>query len=256
MSTEAGLGPGPEETLDAIGGDELRLLQHRRGYRFTLDAILLAGFALQSIGARPARHLVDLGTGSGVVGLLVTRRGGARRTTLIEVQPALASLARRNAALNDLEAEVIEADLRQPILSLAHSADLVVSNPPYVPVADGKPCSDEERNIARREERCTLEELVAATKRLLRPEGLATVVYPVARLPALLAALTAHRLSPARLRFVHPKPHEPAYAFLLEARPNSRRPLRVEPPLVVHGEDGAWTREVRWLLSKAESAAG
>lgn len=222
--------PGPGETLDAIAGGAVRLLQRRDGYRFNEDAAHLASFVLE--GPAP-RRVVDLGAGCGVVGLLVVRGAAPEETVLVELQPVLADLARRNVLLNAAgSVRVVEGDLRELRGVLEPDAwDLVVANPPYFAAGTSRMSPNEEKALARHETACTIGELMSAARRLVRADGRVAVVFPSARLADLFAAAADARLHPSRLRFVHPRPGEPAGVALLEATP-AKRPLRVEPPLV------------------------
>lgn len=226
------LAPGPDETLDSVGS--VRILQRRGGYRFTLDAVLLADFAVA--GGAP-RRAVDLGAGSGVIGLSVATRTPLDALSLVEIQPGLASLSRRNALLNGIDvAHVIEADLRR-LSDDAPSGewDLVLSNPPWFEVGRYRLNPESEKAIARHELACTIADVAHAARRLMTPDGRVAVVLPVHRLSDAFTALAAAELHPSRMRFVHPRVDEPANTFLLEAV-TTKRELVVEPPLVVHPE--------------------
>lgn len=244
------LAPGPGETLDAIGDGEVRLLQPRDGYRFTLDSVLLAGFALGARVPDGALEVIDVGTGCGVVGLLLKARRPEWSVRGIELQPGLASLARRNAAINALAFDVTEGDLRALPVPLKGAFRLAVSNPPFFDAAAGKPCLDDERSRARHDATAGPADLARALKLLLRSNGVACAVFPARRLAELLAAWSAQRVTPTRLRLVHPREGREASVALVEGRPHSRAPLVVEPPLFVHDEAGGYRDEVVALLGR------
>ncbi len=239
-----------ELTRDEILRGQLSLWQPRQGYRFSVDALLLARFARDAAGDRAA-EIADLGAGCGVVGLALARALPAARVTLVELQPRLAALCRQNATENELapRVTVCEADLRAlrgvlPGETFHH----VVSNPPYRPAGQGRVSPDPERALANAEGAVTLEQVVAAAARLLRPRGTLSVVYPAERLPALLAACAPSDLRPVRLRLVHPRAGAPARRLLLTARKGAGAALVVEPPLVVHEGDDAYTAQVAAIL--------
>lgn len=229
------IAPGPDETLDSVGS--VRILQRRDGYRFTLDAVLLADFALA--GGAP-RRVVDLGAGSGVVGLAVATRTPLDALALVELQPGLASLARRNARLNGVEvAQVVEADLRQlPDDIPSGDWDLVLSNPPWFELGRYRLNPHSEKAIARHEIECTLADVADAACRSMSPDGRVAVVLPAHRLSDAFTAFASAELHPSRIRFVHPHSEEPANTFLLEAV-RAKRELVVEPPLVLVAESTA-----------------
>ncbi|ADO72361.1 tRNA1(Val) (adenine(37)-N6)-methyltransferase [Stigmatella aurantiaca] len=245
------LQPGPGETLDAICGGEVQVLQRRAGYRFSLDPILLAHFAVYEAGAHRGR-LIDLGTGSGIIPLVLAKRLGLREVTGLELQPRLYSLAERNVYLNRCEQQVtlVQGDLRQVSrLFAAGSFCHVLCNPPYRACATGRSSVMMERAIARHEVACSLPDVARAARHLLTPRGGLSLVYPAARFAELVAVLREHRLEPKTVRMVHPRAERPAKLVLLHAVKGGRADLRVLPPLVLHAEDEhAFTDEVSAMV--------
>jgi tRNA1Val (adenine37-N6)-methyltransferase len=213
----------------ACGGREVRLLQRRGGYRVTQDARLLAEFACLSAVPAGSGRVLDLGCGGGAVALLVQAAQPEWAVEGLEVQPALAALARRNAALNGLPVTIHEGDWREPGLP-AGAWSLVTCNPPYHPVPSGRLSPYAERALSRHELRGAIEDAARAARRLLSPDGAAAFVYPAGQLARLFAALGSAGLGPVRMRFVHPASGASASTVLVEARPGSRRPVRVEAP--------------------------
>ena len=246
MADPVALGPHHGETLDAILGGLVRVLQHERGYRFSLDPILLADFAART----PARSAADLGTGSGVIALLLAALGGAEHVVGIEVQAGMADLARRAVALNGLgdRVEIVQGDLRDPQALPRDHFELVVSNPPFRPVAEGPPSPHRERALARTEIAATMTDVIHTTQRILRSGGRACFVYPATRLAELLTALSKAALWPRRLRLVHPRLGAPAELCLVEAGKGKAHPLEVLPTLVVHEANGDYTLELKRIL--------
>lgn len=237
-----------DETLDRICG-ELEIFQARKGYRFGIEALLLAGF-VQPGGGR----LLDLGTGSGVLPLVLTRFGKVDRAVGVELQPALADRARRSVAHNGLAERItiVQGDLRKldglgPDLPPS-GFDRVVANPPYGRAGTGRENPDDEKAVARHELHVTLEQVVAAAARLCAVRGQFCVVVPPVRLVELLRLCERAGLRPARLRLVHGRVDLPAKHSLLEAVRGGRMDLEVEPPLTVYGPEGAYTDEVRGML--------
>lgn len=245
------LQPGPGETLDAICGGEVQVLQRRLGYRFTLDPLLLAHFAVYEGGA-PRGRLMDLGTGCGIIPLVLARRLGRKDITALELQPRLFSLAERNVYLNRCEREVtlVQGDLRRveeqfPAGSFAH----VLCNPPYRARASGRSSLSIEKAIARHELACELPDVARAAAHLLVPRGGLCMVYPASRFSDLVTVLRGQRLEPRTVRWVHPRADRPAKLVLLHAVKGGRADLTVLSPLVVHAEDEhAFTEEVRAMI--------
>ena len=240
----------PDETLDAVSGGALVLAQRRAGYRFNQDSVLLARFACAAAIPDDGRA-VDLGTGSGIVALLLARWCPSWRVTGVEVQPGFVARARSNAERNGLPVDVVEADYRLPVPALpAGGFHLVVSNPPFHAAETGRTSPDPEKAIARQEVLGSVEEVVKASKRLLRSDGRLCVVYPAPALGRVAVALSAAGFVPTRWRFVHGHQGAAASVVLVEAQPGGRRVAVVEPPLLLLGADGAESDEARrWLRS-------
>jgi tRNA1Val (adenine37-N6)-methyltransferase len=253
MNPAAALDAESGETLDSVAG--VRILQRRDGYRFNLDAVLLAAAGLEGLETEAALRAVDLGTGSGIVALLLKRWRAAWNVTGVEVQPSLAALARRNAALNGTPLEVLEADWRSlGTPGRAGTADLVVCNPPYFAADRGQPCADAEKAAARQELNGGIDGAAKAAARLVRGNGVVRFIQAAQRLTETIHAFEQAGLGVTRLRCVHARQGEEAYAVLLEGMVGSRRRLAILPPLIVHGPDGGYTGEVDRLLR--ESTAG
>ena len=240
-------------TLDELLRGRLRLLQPRRGYRLSVDPLLLADFALRQCGPAPGR-VCDLGAGVGVVGVALLRAAPTATGLLVELQPRLCDLARRNVELNGLggRLESHEGDLRQLPARYHGRFDLCVANPPFRSVGSGKPNPDPEKALANVEVACSLADLAAAAHRLLKPRGHLALVHDAARLAEVLAVLPAAGLRPEVLRLVHPRADEAASRLLLLARRVAGpSPLRTEPPLVLHETDGSYTTEAATILGEA-----
>ncbi len=222
----------PDETLDTLREGRLKIIQKKHGYRFSVDALLLARFA----GEGRTGRVADLGTGSAVIPLLLAAEKAARRIVGFEVQEELADMARRNVALNGFEdrIEIVHGDIKDLASPpLRESFDLVLSNPPYVPAGQGRLSDNPEKAVARHEVACSLEDVLRAAFHLVRTGGRVALVYPAERLPDLLVALRARGLEPKRLRMVHPRLGDPARLTLLEATKGGRPRLEILPPLVL-----------------------
>jgi tRNA1(Val) A37 N6-methylase TrmN6 len=231
----------PGERLDHLITNDLKIIQSPDVFSFSLDAVLLARFA----GVPPRGRILDLCTGNGVIPLLLSTRTKAAVDGL-EIQPRLADMARRSVACNGLEKRIriIDGDLRTFGLPQGEPYDAVTVNPPYLPVGSGEAKGNPHQAMARHELACTLEDAVAACARLVRPGGRVSMVHRPARLAEILAALQRHRLEPKRIRFVHPRPQAEANMVLIESRQGGRPDVRLLPPLIVYGEDGAYTKEL------------
>ncbi len=224
-----------KETLDnlAIGG--LQLLQAAQGYRYSLDPILLANFVVLRSGAQ----VVDLGTGCGIIPLVLARLNENSSLIGIERQGLLAERAVRNVELNGLSDRItiLSEDIRQiEELLPTKSVDVVISNPPYRRPGTGHVASNDERAAARHELAGGLNEFTAAAKWLLKNGGSFAVIYLAERLPELMAAMDGAGIEPKRLRMIHSRRGDAAKLLMLEGRKGGRPGLVVEEPLFVYRE--------------------
>ncbi len=207
------------------------------------DSFLLSAFPV----LRPGQRVCDLGCGAGLLSLLLLRRQPALRVTGVELSPIAAALAERNRRENGLEDcfSVTEGDLRDMgSLLPAGQWDLVVSNPPYYPPASGPAPGKEALRSARTEVSCTLTELCRAAAWMLRWGGSFCLVHKPERLTDALTELRAAGLEPKRLRLVSKTAGAAPSLLLAEGRRGGRPGLRIEPPLILTGTDGAPTAEL------------
>jgi tRNA1Val (adenine37-N6)-methyltransferase len=240
-------GSGMETTLDGVR--DIRVYQHRYGYRFSVDALLLYSF----VNVRHAYEIADLGAGSGIVGLLLAKKYEEAKVLLVELQEGLFRLARKNIELNGL-GERVTAMLSDIGLAAekagSMSFDLVVSNPPFRKPMSGRISLGEERAVARHEIMLRLPELIESSSRLLRARGRFFMVYHPERIVELMDTLREHCLEPKRLRFVHNDPSTVSKIVLVEAVKEGRAGIKIEHPLFLYRKDGSYTREVEEMYGK------
>jgi tRNA1Val (adenine37-N6)-methyltransferase len=240
------------ETTDSILNGAITLIQPRRGYRFSVDAVLLGRF----IRPRPGARIVELGAGCGVISIMAARLYAPREVVALEVQAELAQLAQRNAALNGVTVvRAVAADIRAKIAAVADGAfDLAIANPPYRSAGSGRRSPDRGRDLARAESKAELRDFVAAASRYLKHGGKAAFVFTAARAAELISELRAARLEPKRIRMMHPRLQLPATTILIEARKGGGVELEVEPPLILYAAQGVYSEEARSLLKGAPRA--
>jgi tRNA1Val (adenine37-N6)-methyltransferase len=211
---------------------------------FSLDAVLLANF----VDVRAGDEVLDLGTGTGVIPLLIAAKTEARRVVGLELIPEVARLAERNVRENALtdRIEIIEGDLREASLLFAsQSFQVVTANPPYYPVGSGKMPADPWRAAARHEVHCTLAEVVRAAGTVLPIGGRFAMVVCAARASEAREALERLEFGIRRYREVHPRQGGPASLVMMESVAGGWPAAEIEPPLVVYQADGAYSPELR-----------
>jgi len=234
----------PGERIDDLQFMNLRIIQSPDAFRFGMDSVLLADFAR----VRPRSRVCDLGTGSGILPLLLYGRSPDITCDAVEIQPDAAERAGRSMRLNGLEDKITvhNRDLKEARAFLPHAAfDLVICNPPYSPEKASLASTRPALRTARQEGGCTLEDVAAAAAWLLRSRARFSLMLPAARLTDAFDTLRRHRLEPKRLRLVHANVQRPARLALMEAMLDVNPGLIIEAPLIIHDLDGTDTQELR-----------
>ncbi|MGE3538353.1 MAG: tRNA1(Val) (adenine(37)-N6)-methyltransferase [Candidatus Tectimicrobiota bacterium] len=232
------------ESVTSADTWRLTLHQSPHGYRFALEVFLLADFVQEPL----AGPIMDLGTGCGVVALLLARRFPQQRLVGLELQPTLAAMAQRNIICNDLQErlEIVQGDIRQvPRLFQGGTFGTVVCNPPYRAVGHGRLNPHPEKALARHELALSLPQLAQAIRHLLPHRGRCTLVYHPSRLAELCGHFEAAQLRLRRLRLVHTSLRTPASIVLVEASRDGREALTVLPPLTVYEAVGTYSAEMQ-----------
>ena len=232
------------ERIDDLQRGGLRVIQRADAFRFGTDAVLLADFAA------PRRHdrVCDLGTGTGIIPLLLYARENTISADAVEIQPDMADMAARSMAMNGLNEKirVLPGDLRSIRTLLPHARyDLVTCNPPYGKAGGTLLNPDASKRLARHEESCAIEDVACAAAWLLQNGGRLCCVFPAARMIELSDAMRTYRMAPKRIRMVHSRVEKAAHLCLMEGMLDARPGLIIEPPLVIYDENNAYTPELR-----------
>ncbi|MBQ2948321.1 MAG: tRNA1(Val) (adenine(37)-N6)-methyltransferase [Clostridia bacterium] len=247
MEHEALMRPG--ERMDDLQRSGLRILQREEGFRFGTDAVLLADFAAPKKG----EHIADVGTGTGVLPLLLSARAEGTTFDAFEIQPDVADMARRSVQINALEARIrIHAlDCREAAKAIGHeTCHLVVSNPPYTAQGAGLVSPEKTRALSRSDSDCPLGEWIAACGRLLRNGGRLCCVFPAPRFLELCDAMRTARIEPKRVRFVVARESAAPKLVLTEGLKGGRPGLHVQPMLITHDAQGGFTPEMRRIYGE------
>lgn len=232
-----------EERLDDLQRNGYQIIQKKDGFCFGMDAVLLSGFA----AVKPGEKAIDLGTGTGIIPILLEAKYEGEHYTGLEIQDEVSEMAARSVALNHLEEKVsiVKGDIKEASrLFGAASFDVVTSNPPYMNDAHGLKNPDLPKAIARHEVLCTLDDVAREAAKLLRPGGRFYMVHRPHRLIEIITALTKYKLEPKRMKMVHPFVDKEANMVLIEAVRGGKSMIKVEAPIVVYREPGVYTQEI------------
>ena len=232
-----------DERIDDLQRNGYRILQKKKGFCFGMDAVLLSGFAR----VREGERAVDLGTGTGIIPILLQAKTEGRHFTGLEIQEEMAKMAARSVRLNGLEQQVdiVQGDIREASRLFGKASfDVVTTNPPYMNDAHGLQNPDPVKAIARHEVLCTLEDVVREAALLLKPGGRFYLVHRPHRLAEIITALKEQKLEPKRMKLVHPYVDREANMVLIEAVRGGRSMMKVEAPVIVYQEPGKYTDEI------------
>ncbi len=236
----------PNERLDDLECKSYFVVQERDGYCFNSDSVLVAN----AVRANSRERVVDLGSGSGVISILVAAKTKAKKVIGVEIQKHLADMSKRSIEYNKLQdrIEIINCDMTIVDRALGkESVDVVVSNPPYYVWKGGEASSID---ICRSEVAITLEGVIETASKLLKFGGRFYMICKAERLTDTLCAMREHKLEPKELRMILPKPDRAPDTFIVEGRKNGGRGLKITRALVVRGEDGELTEETRRIYGK------
>ncbi len=225
-----------DERLDDLQINGLRLIQNKKNFCFGIDAVLLANFAR----AKKGETVLDLGTGTGIIPILLTAKTHGKRFIGLEIQEDNFRLARRNVELNGLQdrVEIHHGDIKNMAeLYKPSGIDVITVNPPYVKAGSGL-LNDYSlhKTISRHEVLCNLEDIVKGSARLLKPNGRMYIIHRPARLCELINLFTGFKIEPKTIQFIHPSFGKNANLVLIEAVRGGNSMAKILPPVFVYPE--------------------
>jgi len=227
------------EDLDLKG---LRIIQNTELFCFGIDAVLLAWFASPSVHLKT--KVLEVGTGTGIIPLLLVGHDRTKKIEAIEVQDIMVEMARRSVALNGLEDQIVihQGDIRSKDLDLDYqNYDVIICNPPYMKKTHGEHAKGDSRAVSRHEVMMTIDDLAEFAKKYLKDKGKLIIVHRADRLGDVISALRGVSIEVKKLRFVHPYVHKPANLVLIEAIKKGNPFLKVAPPLIIYDDVGQYT---------------
>ena len=234
---------GEDERIDDLQRNGYRIIQKKKGFCFGMDAVLLSGFAQVKEG----EVAVDLGTGTGIIPILLEAKTKGKHFTGLEIQEEVAEMAGRSVRLNQLEnrVDIVRGDIKEASRLFGKASfDVVTSNPPYMNDNHGLKNPELPKAIARHEVFCTLDDVCREASLLLKSGGRFYMVHRPHRLAEIITALKTYKLEPKRMKLVHPFVDKEANMVLIEAVRGGRSMMKVEAPIIVYSEPGVYTREI------------
>ncbi len=234
---------GEDERIDDLQRNGYRIIQKKKGFCFGMDAVLLSGFAQVKEG----EVAVDLGTGTGIIPILLEAKTKGKHFTGLEIQEEVAEMAGRSVRLNQLEnrVDIVRGDIKEASRLFGKASfDVVTSNPPYMNDNHGLKNPELPKAIARHEVFCTLDDVCREASLLLKSGGRFYMVHRPHRLAEITTALKTYKLEPKRMKLVHPFVDKEANMVLIEAVRGGRSMMKVEAPIIVYREPGVYTQEI------------
>ena len=232
-----------DERLDDLQIKGYKIIQHPDKFCFGMDAVLLSEFATVNEGEKA----LDLGTGTGILPILLEAKNAGEHYTGLEIQPESVEMARRSVLYNDLQdrIDIIEGDIKEAskIFGKA-SMEVVTSNPPYMTNHHGLKNPNDAKAIARHELLCSLDDVVRESAAVLKPKGRCYFVHRPSRLVEIFEAMRKYRIEPKRMRLVYPYVNKEPNMVLIEGVRGGRPQLTVESPLIVYDAPGKYTEEI------------
>ena len=234
-------------TTDTFFNGQIQVIQNRKGYRFSIDAVLLANYASPRKGDR----VLELGTGCGIISIIMACRCTGLKIFAVEVQTELSDLAFINVRQNRLEdqIEIMGLDMKRltPHMISGH-CDLIVSNPPYHRPGSGRINPDSQRAIARHEIKANLDDVLQTARRMLRAAGRFVAIYVAERTTDILSQMRKEKIEPKKIRMIHSNRHADAGLILIEGLKGGRPGIKAGPPLFIYDENGGYTKEVQGMF--------
>ena len=230
------------ERIDDIQLKGLRLIQDTTGFCFGVDAVLLANFAKVKRGA----SVVDLGTGTGIIPILIAGKSEAKEIIGVEIQEEVYEMASRSVLLNDLQdrIKIINGDIKVIDKTLeVNKFDVVTSNPPYMH-DNGIKNPNDKKAISRHEVKCNLEDVIRSASRLLKDMGKFYMIHRPTRLIEIITLARQYKLEPKQIQFIHPKQGKAPNIMLVQFTKGGRPDLKILDPLYVYDEYGNYTKEI------------
>lgn len=238
------------ERIDDLEFKGLKIIQNSEGFCFGIDSVLLSDFAKE---IKKNSKVVDIGTGTGIISLLLCKKAEISKIYGIEIQEEVADMARRSIILNNLKDkfEIINKNIKSVFEVLEpNSINAIVTNPPYMKLNTGAQNESKKKLVSRHEIECNLEDIVKISYKLLKSKGEFYMVHRAERIVDILYYLRKYKLEPKKIRFIHSKKYKEPNLVLIKAIKDAGEHLKIERPLVVYNDDGTYTDEILDIYNK------
>lgn len=240
------------ERIDDLEYKGLKIIQNTAGFCFGIDAVLLSDFAKE---IKNNSNVLDLGTGTGILSILLSKKTNLNKIYGIEIQEQVAEMAERSVKLNDLEnkIEILNMDIKDLKNKFdKNTFDAIVTNPPYKKLETGKTCERENKFISRHEVTASLEDFIKTSFDLLKDKGSLYMVHRPERLSEIIYLLKTYKLEPKKIRLIHSNINQEPKLVLIKAVKNAKEFLTVEKPLFIYNEKGEYTEEIYEIYNKKQ----
>jgi len=237
------------ERIDDLQYKGLKLIQNINEFCFGVDAVLLANFA----DVKKDDEVIDLGTGTGIIPVLIAGKTEAKSIVGLEIQSHMAEMASRSIEINDLgnRVKILCGDIKKSVEYFGRSRfNVVVTNPPYMKPGGGLLNSSDSKAIARHEVLCTLEDVISISSKILVPGGQFVMVHRPERLVDIVFLMRSNNIEPKYIRFVHPSPYKKANLILIKGRRDGNPQLKMLEPLYVYDERGEYSKEINEIYCR------
>ena len=238
------------ERIDDLEFKNLKIIQNKNEFCFGIDSVLLSDFAKDM---KSNSLVLDLGTGTGILPILLSKKTNNNKFIGIEIQKKISDMASRSVKLNNLEnkIKIINEDINNlNNIYENNSFDVIITNPPYKKNNSGLKNKNEGKMISRHEIKCNLEDIIIASKNMLKDKGVLYMVHRPERIADICELLRKYKIEPKIIKFVYPKIDKEANLVLIKAIKNANKFLKIEKPLIVYNENEKYTDDILKIYNK------
>ena len=239
-----------DEVIDDLEFEGLKIIQNNSWFKFGIDSVLLSDF---SKNMKNNSFVLDIGTGTGIISILLSKKINVKKIIGIEIQPDVADMAKRSIKLNNLEnkIEIINDNIKNIANYFSNNYfDSIVTNPPYQKNNTGLKSESKEKLISKHEIECNLEDVIKKSYKILKNKGEFYMVHRPERLADIIFIMRENKIEPKEVRFVYPKINEKPNLILIKGIKNAKEFLKVQKPLIIYNESGRYTNEILEIYGK------